>query len=98
MNSPGLQAGDQKAHISPSPLAALRAARGEGNKGGVVFLSPGLKAGAIHECNIVELLIIHYLMELQYLCDNLIEFMSNRRFSLQDRYAELSDHLKRWQW
>jgi hypothetical protein len=33
MNTPDLQAGDQKAHIS----------------------SPGLKAGAIHEFNIIEL-------------------------------------------
>ena len=54
MNSPGLQAGDQKAHASPLPLAALRAASGR-EKRGFLFLSPGLKAGAIHECNIVEL-------------------------------------------
>jgi hypothetical protein len=54
MNSPGLQAGDQNAHTSPPPLAALRAASG-GEKQGVSFLSPGLKAGAIHEFNIVKI-------------------------------------------
>ena len=53
MNSPGLQAGDQKAHTPLPPLAARRAASG-GEKKGFSFLSPGLKAGAIHEFNIVK--------------------------------------------
>ena len=54
MNSPGLQAGDQKAHTS---LPATRRPKGgewRGKEGILVFL-PGLKAGAIHEFNIAEL-------------------------------------------
>ena len=54
MNDPGLQAGDQKAHPSPLPITTRRAAMGKGKRG-FLFLSPGLKAGAIHKCNIVEL-------------------------------------------
>jgi hypothetical protein len=54
MNSPRLQPGDHKVPIFRS--APRRPKDGEGReKRGGSFLSPGLKAGAIHQFNIVEL-------------------------------------------
>jgi len=54
MNSPGLQAGDQKAHMSPPTTCRPKGGEWRGNRGDC-FSPPGLKAGAIHEFNIVEL-------------------------------------------
>jgi hypothetical protein len=54
MNSPRLQPGDQKPnpHL---PLLAARKAASSGKKREFSLLFPGLKAGAIHECSVVEL-------------------------------------------
>jgi hypothetical protein len=65
MNSPGLQAGDQKAHTFSPPLATRRAASG-GGKRGVLFLFPGLKAGAIHAYNIIEVLSVYLVFEMKF--------------------------------
>jgi hypothetical protein len=54
MNSPGLQAGDQKAHTSPPATRRPLGGEWRGKKG-FSFLFPGLKAGAIHAFNIVKL-------------------------------------------
>jgi hypothetical protein len=54
MNSPGLQAGDQKAHTSPPATRRPLGGEWRGKKG-FSFLSLGLKAGAIHECTIIEI-------------------------------------------
>ena len=63
MSSPGLQAGDQKAQTA---LPAIRRPSGGEwrEKGGVSVPVPGLKAGAIHQFNIVELNTLIYFSSL----------------------------------
>ena len=55
MNSPRLQPRDEKEHTSPPATRHPSGGEWRGNRG-ALFLSPGLKAGAIHEFNIVEVI------------------------------------------